>query len=78
MKKQAGARVGYTVVLETPSPPNFLFVDGLVVEGTAAKVSIADVPDAELKKLGKRWTDNLLERAAELRKNRSAKPGRPA
>ncbi len=79
--KKLNPRVAYTIVLETPEPPQFLFVEGLEIVGTeTARVSIADVPDGELRKLGKKWTDALVERAAGLRKSRSPKsnvPGRP-
>ncbi len=55
-----------TIIVEAaitvPRVPNFVFYDG-----TEAKVSIADLSDAELKALAEAWTEALMERAEVLR-----------
>lgn len=49
--------------VQVPRVPNFLiFNDG------QGKISVADVTDESLRGLAAEWTENLLARAAELRK----------
>lgn len=49
--------------VEVPRVPNFLlFTNG------QQKISIADITDESLRGLAAEWTENLLARAAELRK----------
>lgn len=49
--------------VQVPRVPNFLlFTNG------QQKISIADVTDESLRGLAAEWTENLLARAAELRK----------
>ena len=47
--------------VEVPRVPNFL------VTNPNHKISIADVPDDELRYVGEAWTENLLARAADIR-----------
>jgi hypothetical protein len=47
--------------VDVPKVPNYLIID------SDHKLSIADVPDDELKYIGQAWTEALIERAAEIR-----------
>ena len=64
-----------TIKLRVPSVPNFILEEqepGLRQEGLKEKrgYSIADFTDKELMLIGKEWTDALLKRAAEIRKQK--------
>ena len=50
--------------VQVPRVPNFLIIDD------TQKLSIADVPDEDLKYIGAAWIENLIDRAAELRRDR--------
>ena len=47
--------------VEVPRVPNYLIIDA------DHKLSIGDVPDDELRRIGEAWTERLIERAAEIR-----------
>lgn len=49
---------------EIPSTPNFILVRGRV----DLSIPIADVPDADLRKIGAAWTERLVEKAQQRRK----------
>lgn len=51
----------------TPKVPNFLRFDDEKIDGT---ISIADVPNEQLRQIGQAWTDNLIKRADEIRAGR--------
>ena len=48
--------------VNVPRVPNYLRIDD------DHKLSIADVPDDELRNIGEAWTEALIERAAEIRR----------
>ena len=48
--------------VNVPRVPHFLIID------EHHKLSIADVPDDELRNIGQAWIEALIERAAELRR----------
>ncbi len=52
--------------LKIPGLPNFITA---VVAGKEVQLSIADVPDDELRKLAEKWTAALLESARVKRLN---------
>lgn len=49
--------------LEVPRIPNFLRFKGV----TSKTISIADLDDEQLARVGELWTDALIERAEEIR-----------
>lgn len=53
-----------TVKVEIPMVPNFLRAVGRDIT-----LPVGDMTDEGLRKLGERWTENLIERAREQRKS---------
>ena len=56
--------------ITVPKVPNFVFYDG-----TEAKISIADLSNAELRALAEAWTEALIERAEVLRRDPATPDG---
>lgn len=55
--------------VQVPEVPNYLRVlSPLVVDKDRSVVPISTLSDDDLRKIGKLWTQRLLERAAEQRK----------
>ena len=50
--------------VNVPRVPNFLIID------EHHKLSIGDVPDEDLRRIGEVWTEKLIERAVEVRLDR--------
>lgn len=50
--------------IEIPNRPNFLRMS------SGQTISIADIKDEGLKEIGERWTEELLNRAAQIRESR--------
>lgn len=50
--------------VQIPTVPNFLIYDG-------GKLSVADVPKEDLKKIGEVWTESLIENAETIRQRRA-------
>lgn len=51
-----------------PQVPNFL------LRGDDPKMSIADIDDEGLREIGRQWTENLIERAHQIRVDRKGSP----
>lgn len=60
-----------TVRARIPGLPDFLVLEDKTGM-TIAQVSVADVSDADIRDMGKRWTEAMLEHA---KKKRSAREG---
>ena len=51
-----------------PSVPNFLLIGDSTDEKRRITIPVEEFSDSELKKIGKEWTEKLLEEAAKKRK----------
>jgi len=74
MKKKVGVLdCTPKISLKVPRVPNFF----LAANGPSdEKYSIADFPDAELQRIGEIWITHLIQRAHQIRKDRSEKTDR--
>ena len=60
-----------TVKVATPRVPNYLmFEDNVIIGLKNAKISVADIPDDQLREIGRAWGEKLVERASEIRRSR--------
>ena len=57
-------KITFERTVRLPMVPNFIFVRPY---GDNNKVSIGDLTDEELRRIGKEWTEALLRRAQEVR-----------
>ena len=64
VKGESEMKVNAELHIETPIVPNFLRIAG---RGDNNMISIADLSDEELKKVGAAWTAALCEKANERR-----------
>lgn len=58
-------KITFERTVRLPTVPNFIFVHPFSSDNN--KVSIGDLTDEELRRIGKEWTEALLRRAQEVR-----------
>lgn len=68
--RQKPAKAKLSVSVKLPPVPRSL---GLDTPGVESRISIADVPPAQLRRIGEQWIKELMATAETLRKERVAK-----
>lgn len=63
------SKLSTMVEIRIPRPPNFLHV---ILGGVS--IPISDLTDAQLREVGEAWTDALIKRAQEMRKDDAPRP----
>lgn len=58
-------KISFERDVRLPTVPNFIFYGSRDSE----KVSVGELTDAELRRLGKEWTEALVRRAQEVRRD---------